>query len=72
MAEMSDTSELENLFLLATEFVRNLRDLKNESKLKFYGLFKQVSNLCSTSDTTVFSQFYNGKRARLSLMITNS
>ena len=35
--------ELESLFKLATEFVRDLRDLKNEEKLKFYGLFKQVS-----------------------------
>ena len=38
----STLDELENLFQLATEFVRDLRDLKNEEKLKFYGLFKQV------------------------------
>ncbi len=41
----STLDELENLFQLATEFVRDLRDLNNEGKLKFYGLFKQVSSL---------------------------
>ena len=40
----STLDELENLFQQATEFVRDLRDLKNEEKLKFYGLFKQVSS----------------------------
>lgn len=39
---VSCLDELENLFQLATEFVRGLRDLKNEDKLTFYGLFKQV------------------------------
>ena len=48
----STLDELENLFQLATEFVRDLRDLKNEEKLKFYGLFKQVSVLkCSHFET---------------------
>ena len=36
-------ADLQNLFLQATEFVKTLRGLKNENKLKFYGLFKQVS-----------------------------
>ncbi|XP_028394742.1 acyl-CoA-binding domain-containing protein 6-like isoform X2 [Dendronephthya gigantea] len=39
----STLDELENLFQLATEFVRDLRDLKNEEKLTFYGLFKQAT-----------------------------
>ncbi|CAB4005843.1 acyl- -binding domain-containing 6-like [Paramuricea clavata] len=39
----STLDELESLFHLATEFVRDLRDLKNEEKLKFYGLFKQAT-----------------------------
>ena len=48
----STLDELENLFQLATEFIRDLRDLKNEEKLKFYGLFKQVSVLkCSHFET---------------------
>ena len=45
----STLDELESLFHLATEFVRDLRDLKNEEKLKFYGLFKQVSILKCTN-----------------------
>ena len=48
----STLDELENLFQLATEFVRDLRDLKNEEKLKFYGLFKQVGALKCTNFKT--------------------
>ena len=48
----STLDELENLFQLATEFVRDLRDLKNEEKLKFYGLFKQVGTLKCTNFKT--------------------
>ena len=57
MAAERYESELGDLFDLATEFVRGLRDLKNEKKLKFYGLFKQVSFLRSS----LFVHFFGTK-----------
>ena len=34
--------DLQGLFQAATEFVRTLKNISDEQKLMFYGLFKQV------------------------------
>ena len=35
--------DLQGLFQAATEFVRTLKNISDEQKLMFYGLYKQVS-----------------------------